>query len=37
MLTKEKILYNKKEHHPKIPRYHTKQNENYYTINRNKF
>ena len=37
MLTKEKKLYNKKEHHPTMPRYHTKQNENcmYYTINRN--
>ena len=37
MLTKEKKLYSKKQHHPKMPRYHTKQNENYYTINRNKY
>ena len=37
MLTKEKKLYNKKEHHPTMPRYHTKENKNcmYYTINRN--
>ena len=37
MLTKEKKWYKKEEHHPAMPRYHTKENKNcmYYTINRN--
>ena len=37
MLTKEKKMVQKKEHHPAMPRYHTKENKNcmYYTINRN--
>ena len=34
---KKKKWYKKKEHHPTMPRYHTKENKNcmYYTINRN--